>query len=75
MCFEYKQIIRFLKDGVCVEKFEGQPRGSSYRKTMKNYDPQKMLSKDLGLSKEYATKRKLELDQDLVFLLVSLLFY
>ena len=23
MHFEYKQIIRFLKDGVCVEKFEG----------------------------------------------------
>src|ERR1043165_4209363 len=41
MRFEYKQIIRFLKDGVCVEKFEGQPRGSSYRKTMKNDDPQK----------------------------------
>src|ERR1044072_3180349 len=31
MCFEYKQIVRFLKDGVCLEKFEGQPRRSSYR--------------------------------------------
>ena len=44
-------------------------------KTMKNDDPPKMSSKDLGLSKEYAMKRKLELDQDLVFLLVSLSFY
>ena len=37
--------------------------------------PQKMSSKDLALSKEYTTRRKLELDQDLVFLLVSLSFY
>src|SRR3954464_12471795 len=32
MCFEYTQIIRFLKNGVCIEKFEGQLRRSSYRK-------------------------------------------
>ena len=37
--------------------------------------PPKMSLKDLGLSKEFATMRKLKLDQDLVFLLVSLLFY
>ena len=37
--------------------------------------PPKMSSKDLGLSKEYVTRRKLELDQDLVFLLVSLSFH
>ena len=37
--------------------------------------PPKILSKDLGLSKEFAMRRKLELDQDLVFLLVSLSFY
>ena len=37
--------------------------------------PLKMSSKDLVLSKKYATRRKLELDQDLVFLLVSLSFY
>ena len=34
-----------------------------------------MPSKDLFLSKAYATRRKLELDQELVFLLVSILFY
>ena len=37
--------------------------------------PLKMSSKDLVLSKKYATRRKLELDQDLVFLLVSLSVY
>ena len=37
--------------------------------------PPKMSSQDLVLSKEFATKRNMELDQDLVFLLVSLSFY
>ena len=37
--------------------------------------PLKMSSRDLAFSKEYATRRKLELDQDLVFLLVYLSFY
>ena len=43
MRFEYKQIIRFLKDGVCVEKFEGQPRGSSYRKQWRTTTPKNVV--------------------------------
>ena len=37
--------------------------------------PLKMSSKDLVLSKKYATRRKLKLDRDLIFLLVSPSFY
>ena len=44
---------------------EGVPAES-----IEEWRPLKMSSKDLGLSKEYTTRRKLELDQDLVFLLV-----
>src|SRR3954471_7678998 len=32
MRFEYKQIITFLKNGVCAKKFEGLHRGCFYRK-------------------------------------------
>ena len=49
-------------EGVPTESYEGRR-------------PLKMSSRDLALSKEYAMERKLELDQDLVFLLVSLSFY
>ena len=54
------------------------PKDNSERvptESIEEWRPPKMSSKDLVLSKEFATKRKLELDQDLVFLLVSLSFY
>ena len=74
--FEYKQISRFLKNGVCMKKLEGQLTAAKLQSNTEAFDggrPLKMSSKKKVFSRRIAMRRKLKLDEDLVFLLVSLL--
>src|ERR1041385_4597104 len=59
--FEYKQILRFRKNGVCMNRVEGQLTAAKLQSTTETSEgrrPPKMSSRKKKLSSKSATRRK-----------------